>query len=63
MGEDIIAAPVVVEGATKRDIYLPEGEWQDGNSDQVYTGPTWVMDYAAPLDTLPYFLRVGFTLE
>ncbi|EDW51219.1 GM17717 [Drosophila sechellia] len=63
LGEDIIAAPVVVEGATKRDIYLPEGKWKDGNSDQVYTGPTWVMDYDAPLDTLPYFMRVGFTLE
>ncbi|XP_017123926.1 myogenesis-regulating glycosidase [Drosophila elegans] len=63
LGDDIIAAPIVVEGATKRDIYLPEGEWKDGNSDQTYSGPTWVMDYAAPLNTLPYFVRVGFQLE
>jgi len=47
LGDDIIAAPIVTEGATKRDIYLPEGEWKDGNSDQAYTGPTssrsWTM--------------------
>lgn len=53
----------MVEGATKRDIYLPEGEWKDGNGNTVYSGPTWVMDYPAALDTLPYFVRVGFVLE
>ncbi|KAH8311742.1 hypothetical protein KR044_007798 [Drosophila immigrans] len=64
LGDDIIAAPIVTEGATKRDIYLPEGQWTDGNSSSdVYTGPVWLMEYAAPLNTLPYFVRVGFQLE
>ncbi|XP_068156741.1 myogenesis-regulating glycosidase [Drosophila tropicalis] len=64
LGDDIIAAPVIIEGATKRDIYLPEGQWTDGNNaDTVYTGPIWIMDYSAPLNTLPYFIRVGFEMD
>ncbi|ALC47972.1 maker260 [Drosophila busckii] len=63
LGDDIIAAPVVVEGATKRDIYLPVGHWTDGNTADVYKGPIWLMDYSAPLNTLPYFVRVGFKME
>jgi alpha-glucosidase (family GH31 glycosyl hydrolase) len=40
-----------------RDIYLPEGTWQDANTLDVLTGPGWVRDYPAPLFTLPYFTR------
>ncbi|XP_034664993.1 LOW QUALITY PROTEIN: myogenesis-regulating glycosidase [Drosophila subobscura] len=63
LGDDIIAAPVVTEGATQRDVYLPAGEWKNGNGDEVYKGPIWIMDYPAPLDTLPYFVRVGFEMN
>lgn len=59
LGDDIIAAPITKEGETKRDIYLPKGTWRDGNSDTQHTGPIWIMDYPAPLDTLPYFIRVA----
>lgn len=58
LGDDIIAAPVVEELATKRDIYLPKGKWQDGNTNLIHVGPKWIMDYSAPLDVLPYFIRV-----
>lgn len=58
LGDDIIAAPIVEENARIRDIYLPKGQWRDGNTQAVYKGPQWVMAYAAPLDTLPYFERV-----
>ncbi|XP_017855631.1 PREDICTED: uncharacterized family 31 glucosidase KIAA1161 [Drosophila arizonae] len=63
LGDDIIAAPVIVENARNRDIYLPEGEWTDGNTGTIYKGPVWLMEYSAPLDTLPHFVRVGFKLE
>ncbi|XP_064535654.1 myogenesis-regulating glycosidase [Drosophila montana] len=63
LGDDIIAAPVIMENATIRDIYLPKGEWTDGNTQDVYKGPVWLMEYSAPLNTLPHFLRVGFQLE
>lgn len=57
LGDDIIAAPVVEEGATVRDIYLPIGDWVDGNTNQLYKGPMWLMQYPAPLDVLPFFVR------
>jgi hypothetical protein len=27
---DILVAPVVEQGATARELYLPEGRWHDG---------------------------------
>ncbi|KAI8433924.1 hypothetical protein MSG28_012094 [Choristoneura fumiferana] len=58
LGEDIIVAPVLEEGATSRDIYLPAGEWlARGDTNDSYTGPTWLRNYPAPLDELPYFIR------
>ncbi|XP_053611425.1 myogenesis-regulating glycosidase-like isoform X2 [Plodia interpunctella] len=55
LGEKILAAPVVEEGAVSRNIYLPKGTWRDGVSGELHQGPLWLNDYPAPLDTLPYF--------
>lgn len=55
LGETIIAAPVLTEGAVSRRVYLPAGKWKDGN-DVIYTGPT-EFTYPAPLATLPYFIK------
>jgi alpha-glucosidase (family GH31 glycosyl hydrolase) len=58
LGETILVAPVIVEGATKRDVYLPgHFKWQDGNTLEIHQGPKWLLDYDAPLTTLPYFIR------
>uniref|UniRef100_A0A182JJV8 Glycoside hydrolase family 31 N-terminal domain-containing protein n=1 Tax=Anopheles atroparvus TaxID=41427 RepID=A0A182JJV8_ANOAO len=57
LGDDIIAAPVIVENARARDIYLPTGTWVDGNSGQRYTGPIWLRNYAVSLSMVPYFTR------
>ncbi|KAM7360771.1 target of brain insulin [Cochliomyia hominivorax] len=59
LGDDIIAAPVVEDSAKSRDIYLPRGMWKDGNTNVIYKGPTWIMDYPAPLDILPYFMKIN----
>lgn len=56
LGEKVLAAPVMVEGAVSRDIYLPRGNWRDGNTGELVQGPTWLREYPAPLDTLPYFV-------
>ncbi|CAH1389043.1 unnamed protein product [Nezara viridula] len=58
LGEDLLVAPVLEQGATSRDIYLPRGEWRDENTGKVYTGPTTLKKYPAPLEVLPYFERI-----
>jgi alpha-glucosidase (family GH31 glycosyl hydrolase) len=50
-------APVIEEGKTARNIYLPAGKWRDGNDQQVYEGGNWIENYPAPLDKLPFFFR------
>lgn len=58
LGEDLLVAPVLEQGATSRDIYLPRGQWRDENTGKVYTGPTTLRKYPAPLEVLPYFERI-----
>lgn len=57
LGNRILAAPVIKEGAVIRDIYLPKGKWYDPNLNEMYTGPHWLNDYSAPINVLPYFIR------
>lgn len=59
LGDTILVAPVVEDGARSRDIYLPEGTWSSGVDSNEYVGPRWVMDYPAPLDVVPFFVKVG----
>ncbi|WP_242509158.1 glycoside hydrolase family 31 protein [Natrinema altunense] len=56
-GDDMMIAPVLEEGATSREVYLPEGEqWIDYWTGEVYDGgQTLTVD--APLDHLPVFVR------
>ncbi|CAG9859823.1 unnamed protein product [Phyllotreta striolata] len=56
LGEDILVAPVIVQGAVSRSVYLPKGEWTDGNDNtKTYKGPT-TLTYNADISTLPYFI-------
>lgn len=59
LGDFIMVAPVVEEGAVTRDIYLPEGTWvsESGVDSNVYTGPQWLKDYPAPLNVVPFFIK------
>lgn len=50
-------APIINEGATSRNVYLPSGTWKDGNDGVIYDGPVMINDYPAPIDVLPYFIR------
>ncbi|KAJ8922547.1 hypothetical protein NQ315_007577 [Exocentrus adspersus] len=56
LGESILIAPVLVEGAVTRNVYLPTGSWKDGNNGTIYEGPVTLQDYPAPIDVLPYFI-------
>ncbi|CAG5101125.1 Similar to MYORG: Myogenesis-regulating glycosidase (Homo sapiens), partial [Cotesia congregata] len=57
LGEEILVAPVITENTIARDIYLPKGNWKDGNNNRTYRGPMWIKDYPAPIDVLPYFTK------
>uniref|UniRef100_A0A2S2NFM9 Putative family 31 glucosidase n=1 Tax=Schizaphis graminum TaxID=13262 RepID=A0A2S2NFM9_SCHGA len=61
LGENILVAPVLVEGATSRNIYLPTGLWRDENhpGSSLLFGRTWLINYPASLEVLPWFTRVS----
>ncbi len=58
LGDRILAAPVVNQGAVRRMVYLPEGKWYDYWTREEYTGPvSFVAE--APLDTCPVYVKAG----
>lgn len=61
LGENILVAPVLVERATHRDIYLPSGLWRDENhpDSPPIIGRTWLLKYPAALEVLPWFTKIG----
>jgi hypothetical protein len=59
LGPSLLIAPVSVEGATSRTVYLPTGSsWTDVHSGVSYQGGQQITA-AAPLDTIPVFARSG----
>jgi len=58
-GPNILVAPVFAAGQTKRDVYLPEGEWFNWHTGEhlVSEGQTFSVD--APLERIPMFVRAG----
>jgi alpha-D-xyloside xylohydrolase len=62
-GPDILVAPVLLQGARERALYLPDGtKWIDAQSGRVHAGGMR-LTAAAPLDVIPVFLRAGSELE
>lgn len=59
LGNEILVAPVVTPNTFERDIYLPQGKWQDHWNGKTYMGPTTLKNYPTPLDVLPIFKRLG----
>jgi alpha-D-xyloside xylohydrolase len=57
LGEWLLIAPILTE-RDYRTIYLPRGRWMDYRTSIVYDGPKYIQ-YHAPLDTLPIFVREG----
>jgi alpha-D-xyloside xylohydrolase len=56
-GPDLLVAPVVHEGATCREVYLPAGTtWRDALTDQRVEGGRSITA-EAPLDRVPLYLR------
>ena len=57
-GDDLLVAPVTRAGATHWPVYLPRGTWHDYWTHETHHGPCGIT-VAAPLDTLPLFVRDG----
>jgi alpha-glucosidase len=57
-GPDLLVAPVLIEGATSREVYLPAGEWFNFWTGEKVVGPKSIT-VDAPLDVLPLFVRGG----
>lgn len=57
-GRDLLAAPVLTQGATTRKLYLPRGVWIDWWTGARHRGGAEI-ETAAALDTLPLFVRAG----
>jgi alpha-D-xyloside xylohydrolase len=58
-GPDLLVAPVLHSGATRRDVYLPAGAtWTDAWAGKVIKGGQTIQA-DAPLDKIPLYLRDG----
>lgn len=58
LGPDLLAAPVVVEGAKSRNVHIPPGKWISWWDASIHDGPR-DEDVAAPLGQPPLFARAG----
>lgn len=56
LGDDILVAPVLDEGATDRPVVLPAGVWFHGDTGRQYAGSVSIP--VGPQDT-PWFVRAG----
>ncbi len=61
-GPALLVAPVTVQGATHRRVYLPAGcDWYNYWTNQRFTGGQTI-DVSAPIDIIPLFVRAGSIL-
>ncbi|MGA9589976.1 MAG: DUF5110 domain-containing protein [Salegentibacter sp.] len=61
-GNELLIAPVVKESARSRSVYLPEGKWIDfSHPEKIFDGEQSV-EYDAPLDVIPMFVKAGAIL-
>ncbi|KAJ9587298.1 hypothetical protein L9F63_019174 [Diploptera punctata] len=58
LGEDVLVAPILDEGALSRDIYLPTGQWHDELHNTTLSGKQWLRNYTVKLDQLAYFTKI-----
>jgi alpha-glucosidase len=58
LGDSLLVAPVLEEGATRRSVYLPAGRWYDFWTSQAHDGPATI-DASAPLEQIPLYARAG----
>ena len=58
LGEDLVMAPVMTQGAVQRELYLPQGRWVHVPTGQITAGPQW-LTVDAPIGSPAVFVRAG----
>lgn len=58
VGEQILVAPVLEQGATKKLVYLPEGTWYDYWTGEMFTGQQYILA-DAPIEVCPIYIKAG----
>ncbi|AFY47205.1 family 31 glycosyl hydrolase, alpha-glucosidase [Nostoc sp. PCC 7524] len=61
LGDALLIAPIVEEGATSRSIILPQGHWYHFWDDAPFPGGNQI-DIAAPQEQIPVFVKAGSVL-
>ena len=61
-GTDFLVCPVI-NGLSRRDIYLPEGLWVNFFTGERLQGARWYYDMEVPLDQMPVFVRPGAMIK
>jgi alpha-glucosidase len=57
-GGDLLVAPVLQEGATEREVYLPAGDWYDFRTGKRFSGGQ-TLRVPVTLESVPVFVRSG----
>jgi alpha-glucosidase len=57
-GDDLLIAPVLQQGATEREVDLPQGEWYDYWTNVKYHDGE-IVTVEAPIHRIPIFVRAG----
>lgn len=58
LGPDLLVAPVLQQGLTARQVYLPNGSWYDWHTDEVVIGPRYVRTHVT-MQCIPLYARGG----
>ncbi len=61
VGPSVLVAPILQQGFSSRQVYLPEGDWFDPHSHETHRGPTTIT-MPAPLSMCPTLIRRGSIL-
>jgi alpha-glucosidase len=61
LGDRVLAAPVLTKDG-ERKVYLPAGNWFDGNTGKAVAGAQTLDLTPVPLDVIPFYVRAGTIL-
>jgi alpha-D-xyloside xylohydrolase len=61
LGDRVLAAPVLTQGG-ERKVYLPAGDWFEGNTGKAVSGAQMLELASVPLDVIPFYVRAGTIL-